>query len=238
MDPRQDLFYTNPGLRALMDWVTLRFTFDAGSFLPEMATGDYKPQWGKAAQFRPGLRGQALLAGDGSAAELFARGPNAALGTRGALSLWLCPVDWKHDNGGNTTLVMTSDATFYVQRQGPLLNADGTWQRNEGVQFLMLVKDKGPGTLMMGTESWPNGQWRLLVANWSWPIMELSLDGGEFAGFTVRTVPTDADFGGLLIGAEGGDPTLLDEVTFYRRPLSLAEARLIYETLKPKETVP
>ena len=128
-------------------------------------------------------------------------------------------MDWKHDNGGNTTLVMTSDATFYVQRQGPMQNADGTWQRNEGVQLLMLVKDKGPGTVMMGTESWPNGQWRLLVANWSWPTMELSLDGGEFASFTVKTAPADGDFGELLIGADGGDPTLLDELTFYRRPL-------------------
>ena len=86
-DPRQDLFYANPGLRALMDWVTLRFTFDADRLVPEMAAGEFAPQWGKTARFGPGLRGQALLAGAGSAAELFARGPNAALGTRGALSL-------------------------------------------------------------------------------------------------------------------------------------------------------
>ncbi|NPV47739.1 MAG: hypothetical protein HPY69_12325 [Armatimonadetes bacterium] len=237
-DPRQDPYFSNPTLRGLMDWVTLRFTFDAGNLLPDMAAGDFAPQWGKAPQFRPGVRGQALLAGDGSAAELFARGPNATLGSRGAISLWVCPLDWKHDNGGNTTLVMSSNATFYLQRQGPMQNTDGSWARLEGLQFLMLVPEKGPGTLMVGTGDWPNGRWRFVVANWSWPVMQLSLDGGEFAVFTVKTAPADADFGGLLIGADGGDPTLMDELCFYRRPLSLAEVRLLYETLKPKEAVP
>lgn len=237
-DPRQDPCFSNPALRSLMDWVTLRFTFDAGKFVPDMAAGDFAPQGGKTPQFRPGLRGQALLAGDGSVAELFARGRNATLGTRGAISLWVCPVDWKHDNGGNTTLAMTSNATFYVQRQGPLQNADGSWARLEALQFLMLVPEKGPGGLMEGTADWPNGRWRFVVANWSWPVMQLSLDGGDFAVFTVKSAPADADFGELVIGADGGDPTLVDELCFYRRPLTLAEVRLLYETLKPKEAVP
>ena len=65
--------------------------------------------------------------------------------------------------------------------------------------------------------------------------MSLSIDGGELQSTVVDNAPDESYFGGLNIGAMGGEPTLIDDLTFYRRPLTPAEIRLIYETFRPTE---
>ncbi len=156
------------------------------------------------------------------------------MGTRGAVSLWIRPVHWTRVNGGNTTFLMTSNATFYLQRQGPAHDETGKLTRQEGVQYLIRGETTGNVTLMTGTANWPDGRWRLIVANWAWPTVSWSIDGGEFVGRSVRVNPDDGHFGDLVVGATGGEPTLIDELTIYRRPLTQAEARHLYETFRPE----
>ena len=228
-NPRADPYIANENLRALMDWVTLQLTFDAGSFVPDMAAGSPEASIHGTPQFADGLKGQALVAGGPSGGAFFARAGNASLETRGALAVWLCPLEWTHDNGGNTEFLMTTNASFYLQRQGPMHNAEGVVTRQEAVQFLMLSEATGNNCLAFGTEGWPNGKWRLVVANWSWPTMSLSLDGGEFQSLSVKQSPTAANFGDLAIGSAGGEKTLVDELMLFRRPLSLAEVGCLYD---------
>jgi len=234
LDPRADPYFVRPELRALLDWVTFRLTFDAGDMMPDMAVGDFAPAVQQPPQFAPGLKGQALVAGDGCGIAIYPRPGNVPLETRGAVSLWLCPVAWTHQNGGNTTFAMTGNASFYLQRQGPMHDAEGVVTRQEGVQYLIFSKTAGNQCLMFGTEDWPPGKWRLLVANWTWPTMEFSLDGGEFQSMALKGAPGADEFHGLLVGASGGEKTLMDELTFYRRPLELAEVRALQEALQPK----
>lgn len=236
LDPRADPYFANPELRALMDWVTFRLTFDGDSLTPDMAAGAATFTLHGRPRFAPGVKGRALLAGDGSGSGMYPRAGNAPLASRGAISVWICPVAWTRGNGGNTVVLMTTNSSFYLQRQGPLHNAEGVCTRNEGLQFLMLSDVTGNNCLMFGTEGFPQGKWRLLVANWSWPVMQFSLDGGEFQSLTVKQSPTEAEFGGLIVGAADGEPTLIDELTIYRRPLSLQEARSIYSAIGPKES--
>jgi hypothetical protein len=228
LDPRSDPYLADPALRSPMDWATFRLTFDDDRLLPDMAAGAWEPQLLGAPKFADGLKGRALVAGGESGAALFPRELNASLTTRGAISLWVCPLEWTHDQGGNTVFLMTTNASFYLQRQGPLHNEEGIVTRQEAVQFLMLSETTGNQCLAFGTESWPLGKWRLLVANWSWPTMSFSLDGGEFQSLSVKQNPTEANFGGLIIGATDGQTTLLDELTIYRRPLTLDETRALY----------
>ena len=236
LDPRSDLYYRDPRLRDLMAWVTLQLTFDGDSLVPDMAAGDPGMTARGQPLFAPGVKGRALVAGDGSGQGIYARVGNAALETRGAVSLWVCPTRWTHQQGGNTTFLMTANSSFYLQRQGPMHNDEGVVTRQEGVQFLMLSEVTGNQCLMVGTSDWPQGQWRLLVANWSWPTMSLSLDGGEFRSVTVKQSPGPDQFGALVVGASGGGETLLDELTVYRRPLALEEVRALYEALSPRQT--
>ncbi len=217
----------------MMDWATFRLTFDHDSLVPDMAAGEYKFGVEGQPQFAEGVSGRALVAGEGSGQGLYPREGNAPLETRGAISLWICPVGWTRQQGGNTTFLMTSNASFYLQRQGPMHNDEGVVTRYEGLQFLMLSQRTGNQCLMLDTSKWQAGQWRLVVAQWSWPTMSLSLDGGEFTSVSVKQNPTAAEFGALLVGADGGELTLIDELTIYRRPLTLPEVRLLYETLKP-----
>ncbi len=233
-DPRADPYFADPRLRELMDWVTFQLTFDAGGLVPDMAAGETTFSLHGEARFEPGVKGQALVAGADSGRAIYPRELNATLDTRGAVSLWVCPMGWTHQNGPNTTLLMTTNSSFYLQRQGPMHNEAGVVTRQEGFQFLMLSEVTGNKCLMVGTQDWPLGKWRLIVANWSWPTMSLSIDGGEFRSLSVKQSPTAGDFGGLAVGASGGEETLIDELTIYRRPLTLEEARVLYEAFAPK----
>ncbi len=231
--PWDDPWVADPALRGLAGWITFRLTFDAESMLPEMAAGEWAPQISGTPAFEPGVSGMALVAGDGSGRAIYPRGPNATMGTRGAVSLWICPVQWTRVNGGNTTFVMTSNASFYLQRQGPAHDAEGKLTRHEGVQYLIRGELTGNKTLMTDTTKWPNGEWRFVVANWAWPTFSWSINGGEFVGQSVKSNPDESYFGDLVVGATGGEPTLIDELTIYRRPLTLEEARRLYETHGP-----
>jgi hypothetical protein len=232
-DPRQNPYVAVPELRQLMEAATFQLTFDAGSMLPEMAGGEAQPSVEGTPQFAPGLRGQALVAGPGSGTAVYPRDGNATFGGQGALAVWLCPVAWTHVQGDNTTMVMTTNASFYVQRQGPWYEGP-VLKRAEGLQYLIFSKSAGNGSLMYGTENWPLNQWHLLAVNWSWPTMASSLDGGEFGSATLKGKPPLDEFGGILVGAAGGEQTLLDEIIFFRRPLTLTEVKALYTTLKPK----
>jgi hypothetical protein len=232
-DPWQNVYATDPVLRDLMDWVTLQCSFDHGSLVPDMAVGDYGVQVAEQPQFEPGVLGLGLVAGAGSQHGIIARGPNAPLATRGALSLWVKPLEWTRENGGNTVFLMTTNASFYLQRQGPAHREDGSLKRHEGVQFLLFSKSAGNGVLQLGTTKWAADQWRLVCANWNWPLMSISLDGGPFQSVSVKGSPPNSEFGGLIVGARGGERTVLDELTIYRRPLTEAEARAVYDALKP-----
>jgi len=81
---------------------------------------------------------------------------------------------------------------------------------------------------------WENDKWYLLVANWSWPRMELSINGGPFRTRSLPDVPEPGNFGSLLIGSRVGDRGLLDEFLSFNRPLTREEAQLLYR-LKPSK---
>lgn len=228
-----DPWVADPLLRGLADWITFRLTFDHETLLPEMAAGGWEGQVTGALSFAPGVSGMALRVGDGGTRAVFPRGPNATFGSRGAVSLWICPIEWTRENGGNTTFLVASNGAFYLQRQGPAHGADGRATRHEGVQYLIRGELTGNKTLMTGTQKWPNGRWHFIVATWAWPTFSWSIDGSEFVGVAVKASPDESYFGDLVIGSTGGEPTLIDELTIYRRPLSIEETRRLYEIYSP-----
>ena len=234
-DVWQDPWHCDPVLMGLADRITFQVTYEGDSMAPVMATGEWDTRINGTPVFADGPFGRCVQAGGGSGIAVYPRGPNATLSTMGAMSLWICPVEWTHLNGGNTVFTKCTASRFYVQRQGPGHDEAGKLTRHENLQFLMLGDVTGNKVLATSTVKWPLGKWRLVVANWSMPTMSLSVDGGEFKPTTVREVPQDDYFGDLMVGGVNGEITLLDEVTFYRRPLSLEEVRHLYETFKPED---
>jgi len=225
--------YLRPEMARLMEAVTFHASFDADSMTPDMAEGpDYAPAvFGtydnrrKSPQFADGLMGRALVVGTGGAS--YPRAGNMLLEKRGAVALWIRPENWQRPRDGNCVFAMTTNSTFYLERQGPDRDKDGRVRRHEGILYL-IFPGRGGATLSGGSE-WINGQWYLLVANWSWPTIELSVNGGPFEIGSLSAVPGEKVFGGLVLGDRGGSARgLLDEFLAFRRPLSGAEAQLLY----------
>jgi hypothetical protein len=242
--PPYDSPYLRPEMRELMAAVTLHVSFDAGTMTPDMAEG---PKWAPkliaaskqdagGPRFAPGLLGKALVLGSGAA--VYPRAGNVLLEKRGALAVWIKPEGWQRPNDRNCLLAMTTDAAFYLQRQGPLLGEDNKVRRQEVIQYL--VRDEG--RRLAGTSdysAWTNGRWYLLVANWSWPTFELSVNAGPFQGKSLRALPGKDAFGDLVVGDHGGSPRgLLDELLAFRRPLSLDDVKLLYRLLGASEQNP
>jgi hypothetical protein len=218
-----------------MDSVTFHASFDAGEMTPEMAEGpEFAPTvfgpYNEPAQpprFADGLIGKALVLGTGGA--VYPRAGNVLLEERGALAVWIKPEDWRRPRDGNCVFVMTSDSTFYLERQGPDLYDDGRVRRQEGILYIAQVPGSRSMTISGGSD-WRNGDWYLLVANWSWPTMELSVNGEPFQVRALPEAPGEKAFGGLVVGDRSGNPRgLLDEVLAFRRPLALEEVRLLWK---------
>lgn len=214
-----------PPLGALWNAVTFYHSFDRESLEPDMAVGDWRPVLRGKPQRAPGLRGKALLAGTGSVQ--FKDPSNWTLSTRGALAFWVAPVSWNHEHADNTNFVLSATAAFYVERQGPVRKPDGQWQRLEA---LLVGLQRGPkGGQGAGCRHWQPGEWHLIAVNWSWPQLALSLDGGPFHAVELPRKPEPNLFGGLILGSNGGDETLLDEFFCFNRPLTETETRGLYD---------
>ena len=236
-NPRKDAFFSNPALRELMEWVTFRLDFDGRSMVPDMAAGDSAFRLQGTPIFADGLKGSSLMAGEGGSASY--RLPlNFPLSGRGAMTMWICPVAWTHQNGGTTVFAMTANSTFYLERQGPGHNVRGELTQDEIVLFLVRTPASGSACLTFGTRDWKPGVWRFIAATWSWPIISFSLDGGPFTSKTLKATPKANEFGDMTIGAQGGEKTLIDEIMVFRRPLSDAEVKLLYENTRPIQAEP
>lgn len=229
--------YRRPEFARLMDAVTFHASFDRGSMMPDMAEGEpYAPQVrgshdksSPAPRFAPGLAGQALVLGSGAA--IYPRAGNVLLERRGALACWVRPEGWERPNDRNVVFVMTSNASFYLERQGPLEGTDGRVRRHEGVLYIARQDDRMVS--VTAHEPWQNGRWYLLVANWTWPTFQLSVDGEPVGAKSLAGMPKPDAFGALVVGDSGaGARGLLDEVMAFRRPLSQEEAMLLLR-LKP-----
>jgi hypothetical protein len=216
-----------------MEAVTFHVSFDADSMAPDMAEGpQYAPSlFGtsdnqlRSPKFADGLLGRALMLGTGGA--IYPRPGNVFLEKRGAVAVWIRPENWQRPRDGNCVFAMTTNSSFYLERQGPDRDKEGRVLRHEGILYL-IFPGRGGATLSGGSD-WVNGQWYLLVANWSWPTVELSVNGGPFEIASLSAVPVEGAFGGLIVGDRGGQPRgLLDEFLAFRRPLTREEAQLLH----------
>jgi hypothetical protein len=238
--PAAESPYLRPEFERMMDAVTLHVSFDRDRLVPDLAEGDeYRPTIAPSAsqgtpgpQFADGLLGRALVLGSGSAA--YPRAGNVTLEQRGAVAIWIQPQNWQRPRDGNCVFLMTGNSSFYLERQGPEIDDEGRVRRQEGILYLAIMPGPHSSTIDGGGD-WKNGQWHLLVANWSWPTMELSVNGGPFAVRSLSQSPPDGVFGDLVLGDRGGAARgLIDEVLAFRRPLALEEVQRLWQ-LRPAQ---
>ena len=228
--------YRQPAVRELMSAVTFYVSFDEG-LVPDLAAGQkYGPKvYGDHARTRKqpalaeGLLGRALVLGTGSAA--YPTLGNAPLDSRGAIAFWVKPQEWKYDKDGNCVFFYAG-RHFIVERQGPLPGPDGRPRRRATILCIGCAEGQKRSTSVMSGDL-KNGEWTFFVANWSWPRLELSINGAApRAKATAGRPPADA-FRSFSAGSRGGSRALMDEFLVFKRPLTPAEIRDLYELLRP-----
>jgi hypothetical protein len=226
-----------PELRALTEWVTFGLSFDGGTLEPEMALGESRGQRSPAAEFAPGLAGRAVrIGGRGDGAwGVYPKAGNFPIARRGALSLWICPLNWNHRDDGYTSLVTTNKGGLILERQGPAYARDGKLLRGEALLAILIARETGNISVAAECDHWSNGQWHLIAVNWSWPRLELSVDGGPLSGKAAKEPPRETVFGDLRVGSAHGPATLVDELFIYGRPLAEAEIKAIWEAARAEE---
>jgi len=232
--------YRHEDLRELMEAVTLYVSFDAG-FGPDLAAGaaDEPRLHGgfsgqdKRPDLTAGLLGQALVLGTGSA--VYPAPGNASLNSRGAIAFWIKPESWKTDNDPNSVFVHAG-RHFIVERQGPLSGKEGTRNRDASLLCIGSAAGQQRATSIQAPDL-PNGVWAFIVANWSWPRIEMSINGAApRAKATAGHPPADA-FSRISLGARTGSRALMDEVLVFSRPLTPREIRALYRAFAEARSV-
>lgn len=230
----QDGPWDRPELDSLLDARSFYVSFDHG-FVPDLAAGEtwaprlegpYDKTRTEPARV-PGFSGEGLQLSSGAAT--YPVPGNFPVTSRGAVALWVKPMGWQRPNGNNVTFVVLHGGGFYLQRQGPMVREDGQITRQEHIQFLAKASRDQRRYTSLGGGRWENGEWYLLVANWSWPTMQLSVNGQDFSVKSLPNRPADDVFGNWFkVGSCGADGGVLDELMIFDRPLEIEEVRLLH----------
>jgi len=243
--PYDSPYLANAAIIELMSDVTLYVSYDNESMKPELAAGErdlmrQHPPYGVKAKrgaplgaYGPGIVGKALRA-DSGAGQYAAEG-NIRLHANGAIAFWLKPVDWT-GTGNSYFFLLPGGNKMGVMRQALMKNEGGKILRHEG--FLVYARrdptdTRGAAGRWRG-ERFKEGEWHLVVVNWAWPNVSMSVDGGPFdAGKSLTGFPEWKDaVAWFYLGSRGGCPTLMDEAMVFSRPLDVTEARLIHDTVR------
>jgi len=229
--------YREPALRELMAAVTFYVSFDEG-LQPDLAAGKaYAPKihgnyakTRKQPEFVDGLLGRALVLGTGSA--VYPTAGNAPFESRGAAAFWIKPLEWKSDKDGTSVFVLAG-RHLIVERQGPQSGPDGRVRRHAGILCIGRgEKIQGRASTIMAPDL-KNGEWYFIAVNWSWPRIEMSINGAAPHAKSTAGRPLADAFPRFNVGARGGSRALMDELLIFKRPLTPAEVRRLYRALRP-----
>ncbi len=225
----------NPALERFAGEITFYASLD-GRALAEFSEGSGVPlreaNWSEE-HWAPGLFGKALKSS--APAIHFEAGRNATLHGSGAVAFWVKALDWPSD------VEPTALAFLRLvdgERELSLIRV-WKWINRHTLAGHLKVGDR-PHTLHIGQSGKWGAEWHLFVANWTRDYLEASLDGRpltrqalsettrRFHGTPAIVIP-----GG---GSAGDFPYLIDEVIFFKRPLTSEEVQWLHTHLQPSRS--
>ena len=235
-----DVYETKPLLRELMSDEAFWANFEQ-SPEPVMGESQADPRQAVVGTYKtaPGLVGNAFVSEKRSQCVYPVKG-NLDLTRPGAIAFWVCPVAWERvkPTGIRNGLVRTNfskQGYFGINRVAAKRIRRGLVQND----MVFFYADYFPGAknVRIGLSDsrgpeWAGGTWHLFVINWKGTRFEVSLDGqGLKSGDLGRRLVPESVKEILIGGCQ--EPTLLDEVLVFRRPLSPAEVRVLFDALHP-----
>lgn len=235
------LLPSTPTLELFSDDILFYKGFDDESPVADMAVGQAKPVKVQGRmRLKPGLWGRALVFGDGEGVRLeYAMAANMPVPRPGALSFWVCPFAWQRgpEEPSVYFFLAYGKGVICLQRQGEM---GGGRRRQNCFCFtchgLPGIPNVTASTTSDATRRWQNGQWHLVVITWRPSLLEAYIDGEPLRSITL-TRPIRLDefaTGRFRIGNLKGEPTLIDDFAIYRRPLSPAEVKALWDQRERK----
>ena len=204
---------------------------------PVVARGDKTPQLESPAVFRPGLRGNALLIGlDEQNIRRGVEYPHEKNinWTRGTISFWVKPVNWKGSDTGYFAMFFSTWAgknNFFIYK----------YYEGETLYFM-----RGPHSFwtfsLYRPGEWKTGEWHHVVCAWDTVQQVIYIDGQLAAEhrmiFPLKDFSPKKDF---IIGEnkrtmklkDKGRMSLIDEFRIYDRILTRQEVLELYNQDKP-----
>lgn len=224
---------TNPAPEKFGAAVTFYASYDHGA-AADLSNGEAAPRDKKLViETKPGLWGNAFLSG--ATAITYDAAGNMDLSKPGAIALWISPYEWKREEGKDAgyiffAKVMDQGRQVMLARMGNPLNKEAVYAYGQ-------ASEKGQSVRGGDSRQWKNGEWHLLVANWSNTALEFSLDGGTL---NRQNVPgfetTEGKPGQLFVGSKSGEAAqfLVDELMILNRPLAQDEIQAMWESKPTK----
>jgi len=243
--PYDSPYLANPEMIALTSDATFYVSYDTDTMRADLAAGkrglirELRPYGrpardrGKIGVYEPGILGRALRAASGAGE--YAVDGNIRLQASGAIAFWLKPIDWS-GSSNTTPFRLPGGNRMGIVRQARLVDRTGKVRRHE--RFSVYVRRNAGDSRGAAARSrigkFVDGHWYLIVVNWAWPTVSMSINGGPFdTGKALTGVPAWKDtVASFYLGSRGGGPTLIDEVMVFSRPLDLAEAQLLHTTVR------
>lgn len=232
----KNIYQTDPAFQELMASVTFWVNFDK-SAEPIMGHPNPDPATTapKGCELAPGIVGKAFLSREGTTCCYHAPG-NLDFSKPGALSFWICPVDWRPgDNEPYLNFFTTSySAKGYlgIERQGQIRENGVLKRAAELLLFIVNFPDARGNTILSAGNppTWKNGGWHFFALNWRGSVFELALDGEPFRSVDVGRTLRGDEASTFSIGG-CAEPTLIDEFMIYNRPLQEPETAAIHKAL-------
>jgi hypothetical protein len=225
-------FERNSVIGQLNTAITFYASFD-GQPIADMSVGRGAPTGNlNALEWIGGKRHRALRAK--SNAIIYEAAGNINFENAGALAVWVA-LGERVDSAAPVQLgfatIRHRGSSLALARQGGIKNGES----------LMAIVGSNINTsttralvLSGSSKTWQPGEWHLLAMNWGSDYVELSLDGELFKRTTVNfPLFHHTDENGVMNFAGNGgaaSPYDFDELFIFNRPLTAAEAALIYQS--------
>jgi len=223
----------------LQNDIIYRVSFDAKNPRPDIGELEVK-KTGNNLEYAPGIMGQALVLSGRPTPSVEYQPARPLFRDSGSISFWVMPQTWIARSAAKARGIIVflraaiAGGAMIIERQGFSANP----KRMDCLLILLNKVTEGtPLAVADATEQWKNGTWHLVVINWDEKGFEVSVDGKELKRTNYPRALATSDFTGQEQFAVGGyanadtpEQTLLDEITVFKRPLSLLEIRKVYKT--------
>lgn len=210
--------------------LSFQCNFD-NSVKPTYAKGSSEPRSASTPEYRPGVRGKALLIGktNGGKSGYVDYSPERNIDfEKGSISFWLKPLDW--DGKTNGSLII-----FHFKAGKNIFWIYKFW-RDAMFSFVRGDCGKGhaPTRINERIFNWRRGEWRHVAVTWNSTEMRLFLDGTLVSSGRVKepyeNLSPSLPFG---VGVKNSDESaigesLVDELRIYDRPLKTEDIVQLY----------